>query len=65
MFVLAIAVRRATANGAFWGLLAGMTLVGVVEATTDISYIWYTVVGTVAVVAVGMGISLLQPVPAR
>jgi hypothetical protein len=36
-----------------------------VEATTDISYIWYTVVGTVAVVAVGMGISLLQPVPAR
>ena len=65
VFVLAIAVRRATANGAFWGLLAGMTLVGVVEATTDISYIWYTVVGTVAVVAVGMGISLLQPVPAR
>ena len=65
VFVLAIAVRRATANGAFWGLLAGMAVVGVVEATTDISYIWYTVVGTVTVVAVGMGISLLQPAPAR
>ena len=61
VFVLAIAVRRATANGAFWGLLAGMAVVGLVEATTDISYIWYTVVGTVSVVAVGMGISLLQP----
>ena len=65
VFVLAIAVRRATADGAFWGLLAGMAVVGVVEATTDISYIWYTVVGAVAVVVVGMAISLRQPAPAR
>ena len=65
VFVLAIAVRRATANGAFWGLLTGMAVVGVVEATTDISYIWYTVVGTVAVVVVGMAISLRHPAPAR
>ncbi len=65
VFVLAIAVRRATANGAFWGLLAGMAVVGLVEATTEISYIWFNVVGTVAVVVVGMAISLLQPAPAR
>jgi Na+/proline symporter len=65
VFVLAIAARRATANGAFWGLLAGMVAVGLVEATTTISFIWYNVVGTVTVVIVGMAISLLQPVPAR
>jgi SSS family solute:Na+ symporter len=65
VFVLAVAVRRATANGAFWGLLAGMVVVGLVEATTAISFIWYNVVGTVAVVVVGMAISLLQPVQAR
>ena len=65
VFVLAIAVPRATANGAFWGLLAGMGTVGVVGATTDISYIWYTVVGTVAAVVVGFTISLLQPAPER
>ena len=61
VFVLAVAVRRATANGAFWGLLAGMAAVGVVERTTEISFIWYNVVGTVAVVVVGMVISVLQP----
>ena len=65
VFVLAIAVRRATANGAFWGLLAGMAVVGLVEAASDISFIWYNVVGTVAVVVVGFAISLLQPAPAR
>ena len=61
VFVLAVAMRRATANGAFWGLLAGMAAVGVVERTTEISFIWYNVVGTVAVVVVGMAISLLAP----
>ena len=65
VFVLAIAARRATANGAFWGLLTGMVAVGLVEATTTISFIWYNVVGTVTVVIVGMAISLLQPVQAR
>ena len=65
VFVLAIAVPRATANGAFWGLLAGMAVVGAVEATTDISYIWYTVVGTVAVVVVGIAISRPPSVPER
>ena len=63
VFVLAIAVSRATANGAFWGLLAGMAVVGLVEATTEISFIWFNVVGTVAVVVVGTAISLLQPAP--
>jgi Na+/proline symporter len=59
VFVLAIAVPRATANGAFWGLLAGMAVVGLVEATSEISFIWYNVVGALAVVAVGLILSFL------
>jgi len=61
VFVLAIAFRRATANGAFWGLLAGMVAVGFVEVTSNVSYIWYNVVGTFAVVVVGLAVSLVQP----
>ena len=65
VFILAIAVPRATANGAFWGLLAGMTVVGLVEATSEISFIWYNVVGAAAVVAVGLALSIMKPSPAN
>ncbi len=61
VFVLAIATKRATGNGAFFGLLAGMVTVAVVGNTTKISFLWYNVVGCVAVVIVGMLISLLSP----
>ena len=65
VFVLAVDVRRATADGAFWGLFAGMASVALVESTTSISFLWNNVVGTVAVVVVGMAISLRHPAPAR
>ena len=61
VFVLAIAVPRATANGAFWGLLAGMAAVGLVQESTEISFIWYNVVATVAVVVVGVTLSVVPP----
>ena len=60
VFVLAIGFRRASANGAFWGLLAGMVVVGLVEVNSNISYIWYNVVGSVAVVVVGLTVSAFQ-----
>ena len=62
VFVLAIGFRRASANGAFWGLLAGMVVVGLVEVNSNISYIWYNVVGSVAVVVVGLTVSAFQSV---
>ena len=62
VFVLAIAFRRATADGAFWGLLAGMGVVAFVEATSSLSYIWYNVVGALAVVVVGLVLSIARPV---
>ena len=60
VFVLAIGVKRATSLGAFVGLLAGMAGVGVVASTTSIAFLWYNVVGTVAVVAVGILVSLFD-----
>ncbi len=60
VFVLAIGFRRASANGAFWGLLAGMVAVGLVEVNSDISYIWYNVVGSITVVVVGLAVSVFQ-----
>jgi Na+/proline symporter len=57
VFVLAIGIPRATARGAFWGLIAGMAAVACVAFTTRISFLWHNVVGVIAVVAVGLLIS--------
>jgi SSS family solute:Na+ symporter len=62
VFVLAIGTHRATANGAFVGLLAGMSAVALVAfGFPQISFLWHNVVGVVVVCAVGLLISLLQP----
>ena len=58
VFLLAFLVKRANGNGAFLGLLAGMLAVYAVSKTTDISFLYYNVVGTVVVVAVGTLLSL-------
>jgi solute:Na+ symporter, SSS family len=57
VFVLAIGTKRATANGAFIGLIAGVAAVAVVGNSTSISFLWYNVIGCVVVVAVGLGLS--------
>lgn len=57
VFVLALMVRRANGTGAFWGLLTGMASVFIVSIVTDISWLYYNVVGTVVVVAVGVALS--------
>jgi Na+(H+)/acetate symporter ActP len=57
VFLLAFLVRRATGTGAFVGLLAGMGTVYLVSVTTSIAFLWYNVVGAVAVVIVGTAVS--------
>lgn len=57
VFILAIAVPRATGTGAFIGLLAGMGSVAWVASFTDIAFLWHNVVGAVMVVVVGTGVS--------
>jgi SSS family transporter len=65
VFMLAILTRRATANGAFFGLIAGMAVVLIVAFTTPIAFLWHNLIGAVVVVVVGMAISVAAPETAR
>lgn len=58
VFVLAIAVKRATGRGAFWGLLAGMASVYLASRYTDIAFLWFNLLGCGVVVVVGYLLSL-------
>ncbi len=60
VFVLAIGTRRATGNGAFFGLIAGVAAVALVGNYSKISFLWYNVIGCVVVVIVGMILSLVE-----
>jgi SSS family transporter len=57
VFLLAFFVKRATGTGAFYGLIAGMICVGLVSAFTDVSWLWYNVVGSAVVLVVGILLS--------
>jgi SSS family solute:Na+ symporter len=62
VFILAILVKRATAAGAFWGLIAGMAVVLTVAFspwTRDIAFLWHNLIGAAVVVVVGSAISAL------
>jgi SSS family solute:Na+ symporter len=61
VFILAVAAPRATANGAFVGLIAGMASVAAVTAFTRLAFLWHNVVGAVAVVVVGILVSAVDP----
>jgi solute:Na+ symporter, SSS family len=64
VFMLAILTTRATAAGAFWGLIVGMVVVLTVAFspwTRDIAFLWHNLIGAVVVVIAGLAISVLQP----
>ena len=64
VFILAILTKRATARGAFWGLLSGMAVVLAVALQLPwIAFLWHNLIGAVVVVVVGMAISYTQPSP--
>jgi Na+/proline symporter len=59
VFILAILTKRATARGAFWGLIAGMLAVLAVALELPwIAFLWHNLIGAAVVVIVGMGISI-------
>jgi hypothetical protein len=58
VFLLAM-VPGAKARGAFVGLIFGMTTVGFVAFLTPIEYLWQNVIGAVAVLAVGVPLSMI------
>jgi solute:Na+ symporter, SSS family len=62
VFILAILTRRATAAGAFWGLISGMVVVLTVAFELPwIAFLWHNVIGAAVVVGVGMTISFVAP----
>jgi Na+/proline symporter len=61
VFILAILTKRATARGAFFGLIAGMVAVLTVAITLPwIEFLWHNLIGAAVVVVVGMAISYTQ-----
>ena len=60
VFVLAFAVRRARARGAFFGLLFGITSVWIASNYTNIEFLWFNVIGCLVTVIVGYLISLTE-----
>jgi len=65
VFALAVLAPRSSARGAFYGLAIGMLSVAVVARFTSIHFLWYNVIGTLAVFASGLAISALAPAPSR
>jgi SSS family transporter len=61
VFGLAILTPRASARGAFYGLIAGMATVYLVSRFTTIAFLWYNVVGAVTVFVVGLLITGALP----
>jgi Na+/proline symporter len=57
VFILAVAFPRATANGAFVGLIAGMAAVAWAASATNVAFLWHNVIGAMTVVIVGLVVS--------
>ena len=62
-FVLAFAFPRVRGTAAFWGMLAGETVILCTARFTDIAWLWYNGLGCAAVVGVGLAITILRDGP--
>jgi Na+/proline symporter len=60
VFILAVGFPRATANGAFIGLMAGMASVGWAATFTNVAFLWHNVIGVVASVVAGLAVSAVE-----
>ena len=65
VFILALMVKRANGNSAFFALIAGMGSVAYVAAFTDVAWLWQNVVGAVVVTVVGTLLSFVLPGKAK
>lgn len=61
VFILAIGFKRANANGAFAGLIAGMTTILLVAYYTNVAFLWHNLIGAAVVCTVGVIVSELVP----
>jgi SSS family transporter len=63
VFVLAFFVRRATAKGAFIGVLAGEAAIFAAARFTNIAFLWYNAIGCLVVIVVGLAVSAADAEP--
>jgi SSS family transporter len=61
VFGLAILTPRASARGAFYGLITGLLTVALVSVSTSLAFLWYNVVGAVTVFVTGLVITAALP----
>jgi Na+/proline symporter len=65
VFVLAFFFRSVGGTHAFWGVIAGEAAIFAAAAFTDISFLWYNVIGCVVVVAVALALQIVRPTSVR
>jgi SSS family transporter len=64
VFVLAFFFRKVQGSAAFWAMLTGEALIVAIALFTHVAFLWYNVIGTVAVVVAGVLFSKFRETPA-
>ena len=62
VFVLAFFFKHVRGTAAFWGVLAGETAIFIAALFTQVSFLWYNVIGCVVVVATALAITKVRAV---
>jgi hypothetical protein len=65
VFVLAFGFKKVSGNGAFYGVIVGEAAIFATSLFTNISFLWFNVIGAVVVVVSGLLITQFSPSPAR
>jgi Na+/proline symporter len=65
VFVLAFGFKKVGGNGAFYGVIVGEAAIFATSLFTNISFLWFNVIGAVVVVVSGLLITQFSPSPAR
>jgi Na+/proline symporter len=65
VFVLAFFFKRVHGTAAFYSVLAGEAAIFAAALLTNVSFLWYNVIGCLVVVVVALGLSVLTPTPRK
>ncbi len=60
VFVLAFCFKRVGGNAAFAGVIAGEAAIFATALLTDVSFLWYNVIGCLVVIGTALGLSVLE-----
>jgi SSS family transporter len=61
VFILAFAPWKTSGDGAFLGILCGLIAVSATQVFSDVTFLWFNVIGAVVTVSVGQAVSRLIP----